>query len=121
MKKSEFELLYRWIRLAQSGIFLKKLLSDRNIKSVMLYGYNKITECVLYELKKSDIQVIAIIDKKGDKILVDYPAYKPDDISGLKMDAIIIMPVDDYGNIKEELSHYTTATLLSIEEIVYEL
>ena len=121
MKKDRFSLLYRWIRLAQSGITLEKLLLDRKLQKIMLYGYTQIAECILYELKNSAIEVLAVIDKKGSNILIDYPAYKPNEIGSLKFDAIIMMPVDDYRLLKSELSHCTTAEIISIEEVLYEL
>lgn len=116
-----FNLLYRWIRLAQSGITIEKLLLDRNIRSVAIYGFNRIAECMLYELRESNVQVQAIIDKKGDGILIDYTAYKPDEIGELEVDAVIMMPVDDYGDIKSKLLEYTRVDIISIEEILYEL
>lgn len=120
-KMNGFNLLYRWIRLAQSGITIEKLLLDRNIRSVAIYGFNRIAECMLYELRESNVQVQAIIDKKGDGILIDYTAYKPDEIGELEVDAVIMMPVDDYGDIKSKLLEYTRVDIISIEEILYEL
>ena len=53
-------------------------------------------ECVLHELKQNAIEILAIIDRKGSDILVDFTAYKPNEISILEIDAIVLMPVDDY-------------------------
>lgn len=116
-----FNLLYRWIRLSQSGITIEKLLLDRNIRKIALYGFDRIARCILYELRVSAIQVQAIIDKKGDGILIDYTAYKLNEIGKLRVDAIILMPVDDYRDIKSRLCKYTQADIISIEDILYEL
>lgn len=121
MEMHKFHLLYRWIRLAQAGITLEKLLADRKLQKVAIYGYDKIAECILYELKESSVSILAIIDKKGKKILVDFPAFKPDEIGNLNVDAIIMMPVDDYRIIKSDLCCYTTTKIISIEEVLYEL
>lgn len=121
MEKYKLNLLYRWIRLAQAGITLEKLLVDRKLQKVAIYGYDIIAECILYELKESSVSILAIIDKKGEKILVDYPAFKPDEIEDLDVDAIIMMPVDNYQLIKSDLCRYTTTKIISIEEILYEL
>ena len=115
------DLLYRWLRLGQSGITLERLLGDRKLYKIALYGYDQIADCILYELEKSSIVIDGIIDRKGSQILVEYRAYKPNDIRELKVDAIIVMPVDDFQSIKLELMQYTSTDIISIEEILYEL
>ncbi len=116
-----FSLLYRWIRLAQSGITIEKLFLDRNIRRIAIYGFDRIASCILYELRQSAVQVEALIDKKGNGIFIDYTACKPNEIGKLEVDAIIMMPVDDYKNIKSQLCQYTQVKIISIEEILYEL
>ena len=121
MEVNKLSLLYRWIRLTQSGISLEQLLLDRKIQKASLYGYDGIAECILYELRETSINIQAIIDRKGKKILIDFPVYKPNESEKLNVDAIIMMPVDNYQIIKSDLSRYTTAKIISIEEVLYEL
>ncbi len=121
MSVKKIDLLYRWIRLSQSGVSLEQLLLDRKIHQAALYGYDIIAECILYELKETSIIIQAIIDKKGKEIFIDYPAYKPNESGNLNVDAVIMMPVDNYEVIKSDLRHYTSAKIISIEEVLYEL
>lgn len=117
----KFELLYRWIRLMQSGVSLEKLLLYREARRVGVYGYDPIAECMVYELKESSVQIVSLIDQKGEKVLIDYPACKPSEIKNLDLDAIIVMAVGDFQVIKKELHMYTSAPVISVVELLYEL
>ena len=116
------DIMFRWIRLGQIGISLEKLLKERGYKDIGVYGYISLTDCIVYELIGSkEAKLRCIIDQKGDKILIDFPAVKPTEIERLNLDVIVIMPVDDYEPIKKQLEKYTDADIKTIEEILYEL
>lgn len=116
------DIMFRWIRLGQIGISLEKLLKERGYKDIGVYGYISLTDCIVYELIGSkEVKLRCIIDQKGDKILIDFPAVKPTEIERLNLDVIVIMPVDDYEPIKKQLEKYTDADIKTIEEILYEL
>ncbi len=116
------DIMFRWIRLGQIGISLEKLLKERGYKDIGVYGYISLTDCIVYELMGSkEVKLKCIIDQKGDKILIDFPAVKPTEIERLNLDVIVLMPVDDYEPIKKQLEKYTDADIKTIEEILYEL
>lgn len=120
--QTRVDILLRWIRLGQSGIFLEDLIRKRGYKSIGVYGYVSLTDCVIYELKDSNkVELKCVIDKKGDNILIDFPAFCPEEIMDLSLDVIILMPVDDYEVIRNQLEKYTSVDIRTIEEILYEL
>ena len=120
--KTRADILFRWIRLGQSGIFLEDLIKKRGYKSIGVYGYINLTDCVVYELRDSkDVELKCIVDKRGNKIPIDFSAFRPEELTKLNMDVLILMPVDDYGEIINQLRQYTEIDIRTIEEILYEL
>lgn len=113
--------LFRWIRLGQTGITIEQLLKNRGISKIAVYGYDKIAECIVYELEKSLVELECIIDRKGNNIYTNFPAITLHEIEALDIDAIVICPVDDYEKIKAEISRKTDTPLITFEELIYEL
>lgn len=123
-KDINLELLIRWIRLGQEGITLEKLLCDRNMKRIAVYGYNKIAKCIIYELRSGLVHVCAILDRRaGDMESMDvaYPVYLPEEAGMMDLDAIILLPVDDYIKLSSSLRQYTGVQIVSLEDLLYEL
>lgn len=120
-QKALQDYLFRWVRLGQMGVTIEELLKKRELSRIAIYGYDKIAECLVYELKSGLVQVECIIDRKGKGILTDFPTVTLQDIKPLNLDAIIICPVDDYGNIKKDIEKICDVPLITFEELIYEL
>lgn len=122
--KRKAEFLYRWIRLGQKGITVESLLLKRHYDRIALYGLNEILRALVYELDGSKVSVSYLIDKKGDKIELDYLAYSPDTlVEAPKVDAIIITLTDSdvVKEVKETLCKMVPYDIISIGELLYEL
>ena len=62
-----------------------------------------------------------MIDRRKDSIIVNsIPCYQPSD-NLPSVDAIVITPICEYTEIKNALNEVTSAKIISIEDIVYEL
>lgn len=120
--KKYIDYLYRWIRLGQSGITIEQLFYDRGLRKIAVYGFDRLSRCLLYELADSSIQIQGVIDKRGSQITwVDWPMYALDDLKQLEADAIVLCPVASYEVIKKDLEKYTDIRLITFEELIYEL
>lgn len=115
--------LFRWIRLKQSGISISKLLKERSIRKLAIYGMDRIAECMMYELKdNADIELSYIIDRKPElKKYISFPIVRLDEVNNWDIDAIIINPVAQFEDIKKDISEYTDVRLVTFEELIYEL
>lgn len=119
--KERSDYLFRWIRLGQVGVTIEKLIQNRGLGKIAIYGYDAIAECLVYELENSQIELKGIIDRRGREILTDFPAYNLHEITDLDIDAVIICPVDEYENIKTNIEKLTDVPLITFEELIYEL
>lgn len=116
-------LLTRWIRLVQSGINIKELFEKRGYARIALYGLEAIAECLLYELYESGVEVTGIIDRQAKKKiwLMDCSLFALEEVSGLEVEAIVVMPVGNFDEIVEDLRKYTSARIISLGDILYEI
>ena len=113
--------LFRWIRLGQTGITMEKLLEARGYNKIAIYGYDKIAECLVYELRNSQIELKCIIDKKGKNISTDFPGVVIEEAKGMDFDAVIVCPVNNYEIIKEQIKQSIGLPVITFEELIYEL
>ena len=85
---------------------------------------NEILRALIYELDGSKVSVSYLVDKKGDKIGLDYLVYTPDElVDAPRVDAIVIMLTDLYAAkvVKESLQKIVPYDVISIGELLYEL
>lgn len=114
--------LNRWIRLQQEGIGVSDLIRKRDISRVAIYGFCDVTRTLIYELKESEIDIVCVIDRNAMKIdWYSFDFCTVEQINQKDVDAIIIMPVDDYQIIIESLQHIKDVELITFEELIYEL
>ena len=119
LKKKE-SILYRWVRLYQSGFKLNDCLTVKGWKNIAVYGYNDICRCILYELKDSNIKIKYIIDKKAGSLPISYPQVQITDVIQAEIDAIIIcITNEDY--IKQLYEFFNEVKIYTFEEIIYDL
>ena len=77
-------------------------------------------ECLVEELKNTEIEVKYAIDQNRDGIYVDVDVISLDEELE-KVDAIIVTPITSFQNIKEMLSEKVDYRIISLEEIIYTL
>lgn len=119
--KKYLKLFDNWLILIERGDCIERFLKEKNIKSIAIYGYGNIGRHLMIQLSDSDIQIKYVIDKNRDGILTnDIPCYLPtQDMPGV--DAIVVTPICEYLEIKNSLEKFTQASIISIEDIIYEL
>ena len=81
-------------------------------------GY--VGERLYEELSNSDITVEYLIDKNAGNINTDMKIFTPDEELP-KVDAVIVTPVTFFDEIEEMLAGKIACSVISIEDILYEL
>lgn len=123
MKFKKYYQIYNcWISSINKNISIESLLKNKNLRDIAIYGNGEIGNRLYESLQNSDVRVHYFIDKKAGEINFDIDKIKVYDIRDItnkeKLDAIIVTPVHQYEEIKEELQKITCETMfISVEEI----
>lgn len=100
--------LHQWMVLKEKNIKLADFLSQKGYQNVAIYGMGMLGKHLIEELRESNINMVCGIDKNAENITLEIPILTPDNVPYDKVDLIIVTVWHDYGNIKEELTRYTT-------------
>lgn len=113
-----YEFMNRWLLLKQKNINLSKFFIDKKLKSIAIYGAHYMGQRLYDELQGSSVNVLYAIDKSPKRLDWQIPIYHPNDILE-NVDAIVITPIFDYLEIKDDLSEKLTCPMLSIEDVLF--
>ena len=117
---SLFLMMSQWIKIKQNGKSISEYIHKQQIESIAIYGMSYAGECLLNELKDSDIKVKYGIDKNANEIYSDIDIVSPE--GKLEdVDAIIVTSVCFMDEIVELLSKKITCPVLSLEDILFKL
>ena len=112
--------LDRWMMLRENGIWIESALCQRNISTVLIYGYGIVGKHLLEELSNSKICVRGVVDQKCI-LITGMDTYIPTQQLP-KADAIIVTSFYFYDEIRETLKNANVSSLvISFEEIVNEI
>lgn len=115
-----FLLMNQWVKVKQEGKSIVDYLFHKGYKTISIYGISYAGETLFEEIKNSSIQIAYAIDQNADNICSEIKVLCPNDTLPL-VDAIIVTPVYYFENIKEKLESKTSADILSLEDILYEI
>ena len=122
VKKKErlCKLLHKWL---ENGVNAKKLidyLKRQGCSSVAVYGLAALGERFIKCLEETDIEVKYAIDRRKANIKAEVPVYSMDDELP-DVDMIVVTAIYDFKEIEEELSDKMECTIISLEQIIYEM
>ena len=122
LQKIKSRILYKcinqWLILKQKGVLLSSFFTERNLYNIAIYGFHYMGQRLYEELKDSPVKVAYAIDKNNDAVVSDLPIMRKD-ANLNEVDAIIVTPVIDFLEIREELVSKVKCPIISIEEILY--
>ena len=78
-----------------------------------------LAEILVYELDRSHISIKGIIDRRGDRININFPAFTLPQAIDLDIDSVVVCPVDDYQKIIADIEKYLTCPIVTMEDVVY--
>ncbi len=113
-------MMNQWVRVKQENKSIAEYLERNGYKEIAIYGMSYVGETLLYELQDSKIKVKYAIDKNANNICSGVDIIRPEDDFG-KVDAIIVTPITFFVEIQEVLSRKIDCSILSMEDILYEI
>lgn len=117
-----FLMMTKWVQIKQEKKSLADYLEKNHYKTIVIYGMSYAGECLLNELKDSNITVKYGIDKSVDKAYTDIDVVSPDEVSeDADVDAVIVTPIFFMNEIEEALSVKISCPILSLEDILDEM
>ncbi len=123
--KNQFDILCQWHRNNLQGCELEKILIERDIRTVAIYGKGIIGRLIYKTLENTSVRVSFFIDKNAENIVQDLnKTIRIDSIKEeQKPDAIIVSLPYDFQKIKQDLHSLLGLDyqILSIEGLIYKI
>lgn len=117
----------QWLKMKQKGNSLADYFKENNYKTIAVYGMHYLGECLVGELKGTDIKIEYAIDQNADNIGL-YMNDEGESLNIIKpqeklseVDAIVVTAFYFFDEIEEMLSSKIDCPILSLEDIIYEM
>ena len=117
---SYYHLIHQWWTLREKGVFLVKWFHDRGYREVAIYGLGEIGFHLMHELRHDGIKICYGIDRQ-QREAVELPVLKNNLNTYPQVDALVVTPIVDFVNIREQLYSKMKMPIISLLEIVQEL
>lgn len=117
---SLFLMMNQWVKNYQEGREISSYFERNGYKKIAIYGMSYAGETLLNELKKTEVQVAYVIDKKAGNTLKGLTAYSPEDELE-EADAIIVTAIAYFDEIRDLLEEKVTCPIISLESVIYEV
>lgn len=114
---SMFQVTDRWLEAKLEGRSMEKCLLDSGYSTVAIYGLHYIGECLVKELKDTQIKILYGVDQNIGYEKFNLKMYKPDDDLPA-VDLIIVTPTIYFYEIKKKMMQKVNCPVISISEIV---
>lgn len=130
MKKdnSELEKYFRWYALLNAWIYVKnnKTISfenffvDRGCNHIAIYGCGELGCRLFKELKNTSVRVLYMIDRNAVNIRYKCEIISITDFINReeRADAVVVTPIHDYEEIKQDLMAKISTEIFSLEEVI---
>lgn len=121
--KSYYNMLNQWLCIKQENKNLAEYFKDNNYNRIAVYGLGEMGNRLIDELKNTEIEVAYGVDKDIDNVFCDIKVYSLDDIeeAAEKVDAIVVTAIFAYDEIKEQLNEKMDCSIVSLEDVVFEV
>lgn len=113
-----YEFMNRWLMLKQQGVNLSLFFSHKQIKTIAIYGIHHLGQRLYDELQNSGITVKYGIDRSPKRAKWEVPILHPNDALEV-VDAVVITPIFDFLEIRDNLSTTLSCPMFSIEEVLF--
>lgn len=115
-----FLLMNQWVKVKQEGKNLAEYFEREGYHEIAIYGMSYAGETLVEELQDSNIKIKYGIDKKADTIYADFDVVSPDEELE-EVDAIVVTSITFFDEIEEILGKKVTCSIISLEDILYEV
>ncbi len=115
-----FLMMNQWVKVKQEGKNLSTYFENKGYKRIAIYGMSYAGETLVDELKDTGIEVVYGIDQNADSIFADIDIVTMDDTLE-EVDAVVVTAITFFGEIEEKLSGKLNCSIISLEDILYEV
>lgn len=109
-----------WLSCIERGKHIEQYFHKNDIHTIAVYGAGKMGQHLITQLEETDIEILYIIDKRGQKISDTYKVVDIDD-ELLKVDAVIVTIMGDTHAVFQKLQSVMDGKVIFLREILYEL
>lgn len=110
----------QWLVTKQEGKSIVTYFKEHGYSNIAIYGMSYVGECLLEELKNSEITVKYAIDKNADHIYADVDVVSPENIID-EVDAIVVTSNFYFDSIEKNLQNKIGCPIINFEDILYEI
>lgn len=114
------QLLNQWLMAKQTGIKMEDYFKKNHYKRIVIYGMNFLGERLVDELKETDIEIIAGVDKNAKGIFAEMPLFLPEDTIP-DADCMVVTPLFFFDEIKKSMLSKINYPIISLEDILYDV
>lgn len=115
-----FLMMNQWVKIKQEGKNLSTYFENKGYKRIAIYGMSYAGETLVDELKDTGIEVVYGIDQNADSIFADIDIVTMDDTLE-DVDAVVVTAITFFGEIEEKLHGKLNCSIISLEDILYEV
>lgn len=114
VKKNIFD---QWLALKQAGFNLDKYFENRGYKKIVIYGYGDLGNHLINELRRSEVEIKAIIDRDTRYEYQRIPVINLEELSN-DIDVVIVCAVTYYSQVREMILKKVSVDVISIEDVL---
>lgn len=123
---SYYQLTSKWLEESFRGHRIADVLIKMGYRNIAVYGKGSLGRLLSEGIRGSDVKITCWIEKDTEEQYEDADGIKVISIHDIKecqsADAVIVTPVFDYAEIKDELEQNDCdAEILSLEDIIFDL
>lgn len=115
-----FLMMNQWVKVKQEGKNLADYFEINGYKKIAIYGMSYVGETLVDELSGSGTEVVYGIDNRADSIYLDLDIVTMED-SLEEVDAVVVTAITFFEEIVEKLEEKLNCSVISLEDILYEI
>lgn len=110
----------KWLLINGNEISISKYFEDKGINAVAIYGMGRLGRHLLSDLKKNNISVEYVIDKRANIKNIDLPIYDMESVP-VSVDTVIVALDSEYEKVIWSLEKKGFKNVLLIENVIEEI
>ncbi len=115
-----FLLMNEWVKVKQQNKSIEGSLLKLGYKRIGIYGMSYVGQRVFDELVNTSVEIVCCMDQKSGGNYREYEIISVKECPG-GMDIVIVTPIFDYDEIRQQLERSISAEIISLEEVIYGL
>lgn len=115
---SFFDLMDKWMRIKEDNKNLKIFFDENAYERIAIYGLGKIGSHLVTELKKTNINIVYVIDKRADALYINDIPVKTMNDPLENVDVVVVTAFFEFDSIKKDLKSKLECPVISLEEII---